>query len=500
MRGMNGLKAVALVLALLLAITAIGAAKGGSETAETSAETLVVQPGTTVNVFADGGTSAVPWEDFKDVIQQESGIDIVVALAAQADIYTKIMAEFASGGGTYDLVVYQPAQLPEFVGLGQLRAMDDLLAVRDPKLSDIIAPFRELYNMYDGKLYALPFDGDLHVYFYRRDLVEDPTEQAAFKARYGYDLAPPATWDQHKDFCEFFTRKSGETLAGEVLAEDFFGNGMLLGRGWIHYEYLNHFAGRGGVYFDADLKPMINSEAGVAALQDLIDLVPFAPPGVLSWGFTEDRGAFASGKIASMVLWQDGFKGTYAEVVGLGGQMAAAHMPGAIVNGEVQYRATMPFGRIMSVTTTSDHPAEAFWVASFMSESASQEFVFDPRTGEDPFRYSHVNSPGRFANVVSSATGVDLSEADARAFLQIVGDNLENGYPELNLPGAAQMVDVLDLYLSRALAGELAPKAALDEVAAEWNAINNNLGFDRQKDIWLGTLATWERLGYASGM
>ena len=32
------------------------------------------------------------------------------------------------------------------------------------------------------------------MYFYRKDLFADPKNQADFKAKYGYDLAPPTTW------------------------------------------------------------------------------------------------------------------------------------------------------------------------------------------------------------------------------------------------------------------------------------------------------------------
>jgi multiple sugar transport system substrate-binding protein len=488
-------KTMTAALVLLVAVAMGAAASGGGDTTAGKVATTI-KAGTTVNIYADAGTSAKPWEDFKDDIEKESGIKINMTWVTQADIYTKLMAEIASGGGSFDLVEYQPAQLPEFVRLGYLRSMDELLGVRDPKLDDIIGPFRQLYTVYNGKLYALPFDGDLHVYFYRKDLVDNPAEKEAFKAKYGRELQPPTTWDEQKEFAQFFTRKKGTLLAGKPLANDFYGVGMLTGRGWVHYEFLNHFAGRGGVYFDSNMKPMINSPAGIAALQDLKDMIPYAPPGVLSWGFTEDRGAMASGTTASLVIWQDVFKSTYAEVKKLGGQIAAAPMPGAIVDGKLQTKAAMPFGRILSVTAKSKCPAEAFWVASYMSDFASQEFVFDPETGEDPFRYSHINAPDKLAQKLTNFTKVPMTTAEATDFLSVVKKNLENGYPELNISGAAQYTDVLDLHLSKALSGEMTVKAAMDTVAAEWDKITKSLGFDQQKQMWLGTFAEWKKLGY----
>ena len=50
------------------------------------------------------------------------------------------------------------------------------------------------YGEYAGKLYALPCMSDGTAFAYRKDLFEDSKEKAAFKAKYGRDLAPPATW------------------------------------------------------------------------------------------------------------------------------------------------------------------------------------------------------------------------------------------------------------------------------------------------------------------
>ena len=62
------------------------------------------------------------------------------------------------------------------------------------------------------------------------DLLDDPTEKAAFQKRYGYPLAQPTTWEQHRDIAEFFTRKAGDKLKGETLKKNFYGVGLMAGR------------------------------------------------------------------------------------------------------------------------------------------------------------------------------------------------------------------------------------------------------------------------------
>ena len=57
-----------------------------------------------------------------------------------------------------------------------------------------------------GHHWAVPVEGDAMGFSYRRDLFEAPGEQAAFKAKYGYELAVPETWYQLRDIAQFFYR------------------------------------------------------------------------------------------------------------------------------------------------------------------------------------------------------------------------------------------------------------------------------------------------------
>src|SRR3546814_11823494 len=66
--------------------------------------------------------------------------------------------------------------------------------------------YRDRLMVWDGKVLSQTMDGDVHTYTYRIDLFEDPKEQEAFKAKYGYDLAVPKTWKEYLDIAEFFQR------------------------------------------------------------------------------------------------------------------------------------------------------------------------------------------------------------------------------------------------------------------------------------------------------
>jgi len=348
---------------------------------------------------------------------------------------------------------------------------------------------RELNCKYGGKLYALPYDGDVLNLYFRKDLFENATEQANFKKQFGYDLKAPDTWDQFLDIAKFFTRKKGQTLAGQVLKEDFYGSAELAARGFSYAWWLARFGSLGGVYFDENMKPMINSDRGVKALDLFKESLKYSPPDVMAYGYEELKNVYLDGRIAMMVQWSDiQKKAQDPSISKIANKSGIAIMPGSVVNGKIVRSAPMPVGRVLAVPKTSRNAEAAYIAARYLSVETSLHDVSSPETGLDPYRKSHVANPKAFAQILGN-------EAAAKEYLNVVGQNLENAYPEINIPGAGNYQDVLDLYINRALSGEMNSKAALDTAAKEWEQITKKLGADKQKEIYLKTVETWKMLG-----
>ena len=78
---------------------------------------------------------------------------------------------------------------PVWVGRGKSK---DLRQVLSPDLVKNIVPKLIEAATYNDKLVAVPQYWNTEMYFYRKDLFGEPKNQAEFKAKYGYDLAPPA--------------------------------------------------------------------------------------------------------------------------------------------------------------------------------------------------------------------------------------------------------------------------------------------------------------------
>ena len=134
-----------------------------------------------------------------------------------------------------------------------------------------------------------------------------PSEQAAFKAKYGYDLAPAKTLQQMRDIAEFFTRKKGEKLAEQALDSDFYGivlEGIAAAR-------LSRRSGTtssrtiGGDIVDAEGKPTFDRPENVAAIKLWAELWKFAPPGMAEYSLVDVPTVMGNGIAAQTIAWSD---------------------------------------------------------------------------------------------------------------------------------------------------------------------------------------------------
>jgi len=445
----------------------------------------------TVTVVGDAGQNMEAFNKYADDFAQ-AGITIKLVGATFTGLYDKLKTGFVAGSGDYDMVMFYPSYIGDFAGNGYLAPLEDFAkkspaSVWDPKLDEVEPPYREIYCKWAGKVYALPYDGDVLELYYRKDLFDNPDEKVAFKQKYNRDLAPPATWKEWLQVAEFFTRKQGDKLAGKELDRPFYGTGEYGARGFSYGWFLARFASAGGIYFDANMNPAINTPAAVEGLQNMVDSLKFCPPDVLSYGYEELKNAFLNGDIAMVVQWSDiGKKTADPQLSKVVGKVGFSVVPGTEVNGTVQHRTPMPVGRVLAVPATSKNKEAAFWVAKFLSLDKSPITVSANWSGQDPYRISHFTDESHYK----------FSDEESRkAYLAATEENLKHGFPDLNIPGAAQYIDALDLAVSKALSGEADPKSALDGAAEEWKGITERLGADSQKKFWNDALISYRSAG-----
>lgn len=135
---------------------------------------------------------------------------------------------------------------------------------------------------------VLPFDTPTLTLFYRSDIFEK------------LGLSPPATWDEHFSNCQAI-QKSGLTPFASASMANLDVS--------IIYEYQAHLASFGGSLWAVDgntITPTVDTDTGLAALEDFIRFEPLSDPG--SATFTWD-GVFTSvaHQASAQGLMFDGF-------------------------------------------------------------------------------------------------------------------------------------------------------------------------------------------------
>jgi multiple sugar transport system substrate-binding protein len=247
--------------------------------------------------------------------------------------------------------------------------------------SDIVNA--DFYTKYNNQTVAMPFGSSALVLYYRKDLFENPQYQADFKAKYGYDLKPPADWKQFLDISKFFTETDWKGPAGEK------GYGLAAyGKREFSMTYIYQLQygslaalkdGSKVGLLDAKNLPTFDNATGQEALDVWKDSLQYSPPGVMQNGNTETRDIFAKGLTAMNINW-DSAIGTLASSP-VKDKWAMAAIPGRTVLG----------GWTLSVSSASKNKEAAFLAAQFLTSAQADQYLFD-KAGRYPGRVSTYNS------------------------------------------------------------------------------------------------------------
>ena len=134
-----------------------------------------------------------------------TGARINVSSVPFADLFQKLLTDWATGTNSIDVGVFASGWAVELVDGGLLADLSDFVA-NDPELKvDDIAPyFREFNQKIDGKTYLITIDGDFQMVYYRKDILDE------------LGLEPPKTWDE---YLEVAAAANGKDMNGDGEAD-----------------------------------------------------------------------------------------------------------------------------------------------------------------------------------------------------------------------------------------------------------------------------------------
>lgn len=429
------------------------------------------------------------------------GVQINVVTVPFSDLYQTILTDQATGTNSYDVFVFAPQWMGDYIVPGYLEPLDAYLeADMSIEWNDVAGFFRDFSSTYEGSTYTIPLDGDFHMVYYRTDVLEQ------------LGMTPPATWDEYLAIAE---AAHGTDMNGD--GEGDYGSCIGKARGEQGYWFIHSIAsgflqsqgtGQGGFFDTETFTPLVNNAAFIRALEIYQASNAFGPAEELNIGVGDTRSLFTSGRCALTLDWGD------IGSLSVSADSAVKDMVGAVIlpgSSEVLDRAT---GELVACDDTTcpyhvngvNHaPFAAFggWSGA-ISAAAPQEvkdvayaylsYVSQPAqsnvdvtigaTGFNPYRVS------QFEEAEAWIAG-GFSEAGAANYLGAIRDSLNspNMMLDLRIPQNQRYQGVvLDTVLSQFLAGEFTAAEAAAEIEMQWEEITEEIGRDAQLSAYRATL------------
>lgn len=419
--------------------------------------------GIELKMLAIGDTSVTRLAPIVEEFEALTGATVQIDMFPYPGLIDKIVIEASANDPSYQLMwVDSP-----WVGvLGESGALEDLtdLVKRDADeihLDDII-PIQLQENTWQGRLLAFPASGMIWHQNYRKDLYENGDEQAAFQAKYGYDLAPAQTWDQYIDIAEFFTRDAGETLAGETLEKDFYGNAQAYSRvaGAITHDFFPIMRSFGGQYWDPETGLCaMDGEAALSAANVMKRLISSNPPDYLGLMWDIRTGYMERGETAQSSYWSVRtvrLTNPDEAVLPTVGEAGFAASPTG--DGTPQPTMTGALSFAINSKSSSDEKAAAWEFIKWGTSRDMMRRFAEEGSGVSQFHKSILSDP----------------ELQARyPYYQVLLDAQENAQRRIFHPFYADVEEVFGVELNKFMAGETA--TAEDALTAACTKINTRL-------------------------
>lgn len=446
---------------------------------------------TVVVVTQTGSAIGGPVLDKGPIWEEMTGGNIELQTFAFGELFEKISTALATGSGDYDVIIYAADWAGDIMAPGYvLEISEEILEQID--VDDVIPLYADRITTWGGVPYALPYDGDAHMLYYRKDLFANEDYQAGFEAEYGYPLAEPATWSQYADIAAFFNGKEVET-AGDT-APIFGALEAQRRNAQSYWVYLSRATGYGKVpgnpcfFFSCDnMTPQVNNPGWVRALEEYVAIRDVGDPEMINYDVADTRTLFTTGTAVLNLDWGDvGTISVDPNTSIVQGDVGFGVLPGGdsywdYEAGEwVMETNPAPFiafgGWIISVTADSDVTEAALDFAAFLaSREMVNELAVTGGTGINPSRFSQLEDTAPWV-----AAGFD--EESAADYLDAIQNTINhpNAVLDIRITGSAEYLSTLDAEIARAVAGEISAQEALDNVAVLWDAITDRLGRDAQ--------------------
>ena len=363
--------------------------------------------------------------------EAQTGVHLSITEFPYANLFDKEMIDLNARTGAYDLIMLDDPWFPIFASKQFLTELTPLLQKRGQNEPDSdfvetsLALCRHPYQT--GSLYALPYVGNSQLFFYRKDLFEK------------HSLNPPATWDD--------VLAAAKTIQEKETGSGMYGYVMRAAQGNAAVaDFMPIFWAYGGEMFDASGKPTVNTPEGVAALEFMVQMGKYSPPGYPSFNAEEVGAHLLQGTAAMAINWpvwitkfDDPSKSK--------------------VIGKIEF-TTLPSGRKPGQAEIGN------WLIAIPRASqnteAAMDFLVWATTAEQMKRSALRGNPPTRKSLFRDPELVAKFPAYPAQMR-----SLETSRPRPRTPQWNEIENVFGIFLSKANSGELSPAEAMNQANAE---------------------------------
>nr|WP_249777738.1 ABC transporter substrate-binding protein [Paenalkalicoccus suaedae] len=338
------------------------------------------------------------------------------------------VTEFSAGDNSIDVFDADVIWPAEFAQAGYVYELDRFIERDGIDMSEYFEGTVDS-GTFDGRLWAMPKFTDAGLLYYRSDIVD----------------TPPATWDELIEMAGQFAGEEGTEFGYLMQANQY--EGLVVNA----IEFMGAY---GAEVLDADQNVTINSPEAVAAIEKMMEIAQsdFVPSNILNFDEPATHTAFLEGQAVFARNWPYMQAMTEDE----GQSQVVGNVDFALLPAGDAGSAAGLGGWMTMINRNSEHPEEAWELVKFMTGPEGQKITAIDGGSAPTLRALYddeevQNAAPLFANEEFVST-------------------LENAVPRPVSPIYPQISDIMQIELSRALAGEITAQEAVENMEQQIEA------------------------------
>jgi len=350
---------------------------------------------------------------------------------AYSPLYDKMVLALQQGSSAYDLVYMDDPWIPQFGERRWLTDLEDLS--RQEGITLDLGDFQRVlidvarHPYKSGKIIAFPQMGNVQIFAYRRDIFDK------------LGLPEPKTWSDVLNACERI--KASQLVEYPIAFRGVKGNPVATSFQPILYAF-------GGKIVSDDLKKSALDSKAIEALEYLLQLKKYAPPGVENFNTPDVRDRLVGGRIA----------------------MSTETWPGWIKDADNPRVSKVP-GLLAYTTTpgerTKPSPLLGVWYWGIPAGSQNKEAALRYILYTTSARMQKIMAILKGLPPVRSSVGKDPDVSALRRWVPIQVQSLEVAVPRPRTPYWPKIEDIFGSYVNQVLAGVIKPSDAVSKMSEE---------------------------------